>query len=130
MEGEGSPSNREDRLTSPKVAESATASSSSSFSSESGKISGLDGFASSRESGSSTSSLNSYASSDSDSGGDVEIILSDTDAKKHAAEVEEGEIGKGSGAAATAEESGENLAGVNTVLKTWSNRALVFLVGP
>jgi hypothetical protein len=38
-------------------------------------------------------------------------MLSDTDAKKHAADVEEGEIGEGRGAATT-EESGENLAGI------------------
>jgi hypothetical protein len=42
MEGEGSPSNREDRPASPEVAEAAAASSSAASSSESGKISGLD----------------------------------------------------------------------------------------
>jgi hypothetical protein len=39
-------------------------------------------------------------------------MLSDIDAKNRAADIEEGEIGEGSGAAA-AEEFGENLAGVS-----------------
>jgi hypothetical protein len=112
IEGEGSPSNHEDRPASPEATEAAAASSSSSSSLESGKISDLDGTASSRESGSSTSSLNSDASSDSDSEGDVEIMLSDTDAKKRATDIEEGDIGEGNGVTA-AEESRENLAGVN-----------------
>jgi hypothetical protein len=77
---------------------------------ESGKISGLDGSVSSRESGSSSSTSNSDESNDSDSGGDVEIMLSNTNIKKPDAGVEEGEIAEESGTA-TAEESGENLAG-------------------
>jgi hypothetical protein len=109
LEGDGSPSNQEEHLSSPLAAAAASASSSSNA--ESGKISGLDGSASSHESGSSISSSNSDASSDSDSGDDVEIMLSDTDAKKCAIDVEEGEIGEGSRAVA-AEESGENLANV------------------
>jgi hypothetical protein len=113
MEGQGSPSNQEEHPASPVVADAAATSSSLSSSSESGKISGLDGSASSRESGSSTSTSNSDASSDSDSGGDVEIVLSNTDAKKRVADIEEGEIDEGTGAAAAAEESGENLAGMN-----------------
>jgi hypothetical protein len=48
MEGEGSPSNREDRPVSPEVAETAAASSSASSSSESSMISGLDGSVSSQ----------------------------------------------------------------------------------
>jgi hypothetical protein len=42
MEGEGSPSNREDQAAPPEVAKAAAASSSATSSSESGKISGLD----------------------------------------------------------------------------------------
>jgi hypothetical protein len=56
-EGEGSPSNHEDRPASPEAAEATAASSSASSSSESGKISGLDGIASFRENGSSSSTL-------------------------------------------------------------------------
>jgi hypothetical protein len=81
MEGEGSPSNHEDQLAAPKAMEAAAESSSASSSSESGKISGLDGTASSHESGSSSSTSTSDEHSDFDSGGDVEIMLSDTDAK-------------------------------------------------
>jgi hypothetical protein len=43
-------------------------------------------------------------------------MLSDTDAKKRAADVEEGEIGEGSSATAT-EESGEDLAEVKASLQ-------------
>jgi hypothetical protein len=93
---------------SPEAAEAATASSSSSSSSKSSKISGLEGSASCRGSGSSSSTFDSHESSDSDSGG-VEITLSDKDAKKTYAGIEEGEIAGGSGIA-TAEEPGENLA--------------------
>jgi hypothetical protein len=100
MEGEGSPSNREDRPASPKVAEAAAASSSAASSLESSKISGLDGSASSSESGSSSSTSSSDENNHSGSGGYVEIMLSDTDAKNRAADVEEGEIGEGSDAAA------------------------------
>jgi hypothetical protein len=112
MEGEGSPSNQKDRPASPLTADGTAASSSSSSSLESGNIFGLAGSASSRESGNSMSTLNSDTSSDSDSGGDVEIMLSDTNSKKRDAGVEEGEIGEGSGATA-AEESGEYLANMN-----------------
>jgi hypothetical protein len=111
-EGEGSPSNHEDRPASPEAAEVAVASSSTSSNSESSKISVLDGSASSREIGSSKFTSNSDESSDSDSGGDVEIMLSDTDAKKCTVDIEESEIGEGIDAVAT-KESGENLAGVN-----------------
>jgi hypothetical protein len=97
------------------VADAAAASTSSSSHSESGKISDLDGSASSRKSGNSISTSNSDASSDSNSRGDVEIMLSDTDAKKHTADIEEGEISEGSGAAAAAEESGENFAHMNAI---------------
>jgi hypothetical protein len=54
MEGDGSPSNQEERPASPVVADVAAASSSSSSSSEFGKISRLDGSARSHESNSST----------------------------------------------------------------------------
>jgi hypothetical protein len=111
MEGEGSPSNHEERPASLEDAEPTAASSSLSSSSESGKISGLDGSASSRESGNSTFNSDSDESSDSSSGGDVEITLSDIDAGTHAG-IEEGEIAIGSGAVA-AGESGDNLAGVD-----------------
>jgi hypothetical protein len=93
MEGEGSPSNREDRPASPEVALAAAASSSTASSSESGKISSLDWSASSRESSSTSSTSNSDESSDSDRGGYVEIMLSDTNTKHRDADVEEGEIG-------------------------------------
>jgi hypothetical protein len=69
MEGEGYPSNREDRPASPEVAEAVVASSSAASGSESGKISGLDWSASSRGSGSISSTSNSDESNDSDSGG-------------------------------------------------------------
>jgi hypothetical protein len=111
MEGEGSPSNREDQATPPEAAEAAAASSSASSSSETGRISGLDCSASSRESGNTSSTSSSDESNDSGSGGYVEIMLSDTDAEKHVADVEEGEIGEESDAAAV-EESGESLTGV------------------
>jgi hypothetical protein len=116
MEGEGSPSNREDQLAPPEAAEAAAASSSAASSSESGKISGLDWSASSRESCSTSSTPSSDESSDSDGRGYVEIMLSDTDRKHRDADVEEGEIGEGSGAAA-AEESGESLTGVKADLQ-------------
>jgi hypothetical protein len=111
MEGEGSPSNREDQATPPEAAEATATSSSAASISESGKISGLDWSASSRESDNTSSTSSSDESNDSGSRGYVEIMLSDTDAKKRAADVEEGEIGEESDAAA-AEESGESLTGV------------------
>jgi hypothetical protein len=64
MKGEGSPSNREDRPVSPEVAETAVASSSAASNLESGKISGLDWSASSRESSSTSSTSNSDESCD------------------------------------------------------------------
>jgi hypothetical protein len=100
MEDEDSPSNCEDRPVSPEAAEAAAASSLAASSSESGKIFGLDGTASSRKSGSSSATSNSDESTDSDRGGYVEIMLSDTDAKNHAADIKEDEIGEGSDAAA------------------------------
>jgi hypothetical protein len=115
MEGEGSPSNREDHPTPPEVTEVAAASSLAASISESGKISGLDWSASSRESGSTSSTSSSDESNDSGSGGYVEIMLSDTDAKNRPADVEEGEIGEGSDAT-VAEESGESLMGVKADL--------------
>jgi hypothetical protein len=111
MEGEGSPSNHEEHPASTEVAEPPAASSSSLSSSKSGKISGLDGFASSRESNNSSSNYDSDECSDSTSGGDVEITLSDVDVDKTDASVEEGEIASRGGVAAEGE-SGENLAGV------------------
>jgi hypothetical protein len=111
MEGKGSSSNREDRLASLEVVEAVAASSSAASSSKSGKISGLDWSASSRESDSSLSTSSSDENNDSGSGGYVDIMLSDTDVEKRAADVEEGEIGEGS-EEATAEGSGESLAGV------------------
>jgi hypothetical protein len=112
MEGEGSPSNHEDRPASPEAAKAAAVSSSVASSSESGKISSLDWSASPRRSGNTSSTSNSDESNDSDSEGFVQIMLSDTDAKKQATDVEEGVVGEGSGAAAT-KESGENLASVS-----------------
>lgn len=111
MEGDGSPSNQEDRPASPHAADAIAASSSSSSSSEFGKISGLDGSASSRENSISSSTSNSDESSDPDSEDDVQIMLSDTYAKKIEAGAEEGEIAEGSGTAVI-KESRENLAGV------------------
>jgi hypothetical protein len=109
MEGEGSPSNREDRPASPEVAEAAATSSSVVSSSESGN--GLDWSSSSRESGSTSSTYSRDESNDSGSGGYVKIMLSDTDAKNRVANMEEDEIGEGSDATAV-EESGESLTGV------------------
>jgi hypothetical protein len=116
MEDEGSPSNREVQAASPEAAEAVAASSSSSSSLESGKIFGLDWSASSHKSGSSSSTSSSYESNDSGSGGYVEIMLSDTDAKKHAANVEEGEIGEESDTDDAAE-SEESLTGVKADLQ-------------
>jgi hypothetical protein len=93
MEGEGSPSNQEEQPASPEVVEAAATSSSAASSLESAKISGLDWFASSRESGSTLFTSNSNERNDSGSGGYVEIMLRDTDAKNRAADMEEGEIG-------------------------------------
>jgi hypothetical protein len=114
MEDEGLPSNREAQTALLEDAEAAAASASSSSSSESGKISGLDWSASSHESGSTSSTSSSDESNDSGSGGYVEIMLSDTDAEKRGADVEEGMIGEESETAAgeAAEGSGESLAGV------------------
>jgi hypothetical protein len=109
-------SNREDWLASLKIAEVAAASSSAASSLESGKISGLDWSANSRESSSSSSTSSSDENNDSGSGGYVDIMLSDIDVEKHATGVEEGEIGEGSEAAA-AEGSRESLAGVKADLR-------------
>jgi hypothetical protein len=59
MEGEGLPSNHEDRHASPEAVEVAAASSSAASSSESGKISVLDWSSSSRGSGSTSYTSNS-----------------------------------------------------------------------
>jgi hypothetical protein len=127
MEGEGSPSNHEDQPAPLDAAEVAAAYSSSSSSSEFGKISSFDGFVSSRENGSSSSNSNRDESSDSDSGGDVEIMLSDTNAKKPDAGIEEGEIAEGSSVAAV-EESGETWLAKVPALKIWLNPAPASLV--
>jgi hypothetical protein len=110
MEGEGLPLNLEVQAAPLEAAEATIASSSSSSSSESGKISSLDWSTSSRESGITSFTSSSDESNDSISGGYVEIMLSDKDAKKRAADVEEGEIGEESDAAG-AEESEESLTG-------------------
>jgi hypothetical protein len=60
----------------------------------------------------------------------VEIMLSDTDAKRCSADVEEGDIGEGSGAAAATKESRENLAGVNAGPRDLVKQSTCFLVGP
>jgi hypothetical protein len=117
MEGEGSPSNREEQAVPLEAAEAAATSSSASSSSESGKISGLDWSASSRESGSTLSTSSSNETNGSGSGGYVDIMLRGTYVEKRGADVEEGEIGEESEttvgeAAETAKGSGESLAGV------------------
>jgi hypothetical protein len=103
MEDEGSSSNRGKQAAS---------------SSESGKISGLDWSGSYRESGSTSSTSSSDESSSSGGGSYVEIMLSDTDAAKCDADVEEGEIEEDADAAIeeAAEGSGENLTGVKADL--------------
>jgi hypothetical protein len=115
MEDEGS-SNREVQAPPPEAAEAAAASSSSSSSSESGKIFVLDWSANSRESGSTSSSSSRDESNDSGSGGYLEIMLSDTNVKKCAANVEDGEIGEESDATDAAE-SEESLTGVKADLQ-------------
>jgi hypothetical protein len=109
MEDEGSSSNRGKQATPPEAMEAIATSSTSSSSSESGKISGLDWSASSRESGSTSSTSSSDENNSSGGGSYVEIMLSDTDAGKRDADVEEGEIGKDADAAVeeAAEGSGE-----------------------
>jgi hypothetical protein len=57
-------------------------------------------------------------------------MLSDIDAKRCAVDVEEGDIGEGSGAAAATEESRENLAGVNAGPRDLVKQSTCFLVGP
>jgi hypothetical protein len=113
MEDEGSSSNR-GKQAAPEATEAIATSSTSSSSSESGKISGLDWSAISRESGSTSSTSSSNENSSSGGGSYVEIMLSDTDAGKRAViDVEEGEIGEEADAAVevAAEGSEENLAG-------------------
>jgi hypothetical protein len=114
MQGEGSPSNREEQASLLEVAEAVVTSSSASSSLKSGKISGLDWSASSRKSGSTSSTSSSDESNGSGSGGYVDIMLSDTDVEKRGADVEEGEIGEESETATweAAEGSGESLAGL------------------
>jgi hypothetical protein len=119
MEDEGSSSNR-GKQAAPEATEAITTSSTSSSSSESGKISGLDWSSSSRESGSTSSTSSSDENRSSSGGSYVEIILSDTDAGKHAIiDVEEGEIGEDADATVegAAEGSEENLAGVKADLR-------------
>jgi hypothetical protein len=101
--------------------------SSSSSSSEYGKISGLDWSASSRESGITLSTSSSDESNDSGSGGYVEIMLSDIDAKKCAADLEEGKIGEESDAAGAAE-SEESLIGVKVDLQNLVKQKLALWV--
>jgi hypothetical protein len=109
MEDEGSSSNRGKQEAPPEATEANATSSTSSSSSESGKISGLDWSASSRESGSTSSISSSDENSSSGGGSYVEIILSNTDVGKRDADVEEGEIGEDADAAVeeAAEGSGE-----------------------
>jgi hypothetical protein len=88
---------------------------------ESGKIFGLDWSASSRESDNTSSTSISDESNGSSSGGYVDIMLSNTDAEKRGADVEEGEIGEESEtatgeAAEAAEGSEEELARVKADL--------------
>jgi hypothetical protein len=99
MEDEGSSSNRKKQEVPPEAAEVNAISSTSSPSTEFGKISGLDWSASSRESGSTSSTSSSDDNNSSGDGSYVEIMPSDTDAGKHDADVEEGEIGEDANAA-------------------------------
>jgi hypothetical protein len=71
------------------------------------------------ESGSTSSTSSSDETSSSGGGSYVEIMLSDTDAGKRDADVEEGEIGEDADAAVeeVAEGSGENLTGVKADLR-------------
>jgi hypothetical protein len=119
MEDEGSSSNRGEQAAPPEATEAIATSSTSSFISESGKISGLDWSASSRESGSTLSTSSSEESKSLGGGSYVEIMLSDTDAGKRDADVEEGEIGEDADAAIeeAVEGSGENLTGVKADLR-------------
>jgi hypothetical protein len=119
MEDEGSSSNCGEQAAPPEATEAIATSSTSSSSSESGKISGLDWSASSRESGSTSSTSSSDEIKSSSGGSYVEIMLSDTDAGKHDADVEEGEIGEDADATIeeAAEGSGENLTGVKADLR-------------
>jgi hypothetical protein len=119
MEDEGSSSNRGKQAAPPKAMEAIATSSTSSSSSESGKISGLDWSASSRESGSTSSTSSSDENSNSGGGSYVEIMLSDTDAGKRDADVEEGEIGEDADASVeeATEGSGGNLTGVKADLR-------------
>jgi hypothetical protein len=110
MEGEGSLWNREVQAAPLKVAEATAVSSSSSSSLESGMVSGIDWSASSRESDNNSSTSSSDESNDSGSGRYVEIMLSDTYAKRRVIDVE-GEIGEESDVAG-AEESEQCLTGV------------------
>jgi hypothetical protein len=71
----------------------------------------MDWSANSCESSITSSTFSSDESTDLGSRGYVKIMLSDTDMKKRAADVEEGEIGDKSDAA-NAKESGESLTGV------------------
>jgi hypothetical protein len=114
MEDEGSPSNREKQAGPLEAGEAAATSSFASSSSEFGKISGWDWSASSRESGSTSSTSSSDESNGSGSGSYVDIMLSDTDAEKRGADVEEGEIGEESETVVgeAVKGPGENLAGV------------------
>jgi hypothetical protein len=93
MEDEGSSSNRGEQAAPPEATEAIATSSTSSSSLESGKIFGLDWSASSRKSGSTSSTSSSDESKSLGRGSYVEIMLSDTDAGKRDADVEEGEIG-------------------------------------
>jgi hypothetical protein len=118
IEGEGSSSNRGGQAAPPEATEAIATSSTSSSSTESGKISGLDWSASSCKSGNISSTSSSDEIKSSGDGSYVEIVLSDTDAAKRDADVEEGEIGEDADAAieTAAEGSGENLAGVKADL--------------
>jgi hypothetical protein len=121
MEDEGSSSNR-GKQAAPEVTEAAATSSTSTSSSESGKISGLDWSANSRESGSTLSSSSSDENSGS-GGSYVEIMPSDTDVGKRVLiDVEEGEIGVEIDAAV--EESEGNPAGAKA-RTCYSGRSLM-----
>jgi hypothetical protein len=76
--------------------------------------------------GSTSSTSSSDESNDSGSGGYVEIMLSNTDAKKCAVDVEEGEIGEESDVAG-AEESGESLTGVKADLQDLVRQKTCFM---
>jgi hypothetical protein len=118
MEEEGSSLNHGKQEMLPEATEVNATSSTSSSSSESGKISGLDWSASSHESGSTSSTSSSDENNSSGGGSYVEIMLSDIDAGKRDADVEEGDIGEDVDAAV--EEAAEGSGEKADLAKAWT----------